>query len=97
MLFLPDEKVLGYISKTVECIMQMVREGRGSGQLFDRVGVEKYKEEVARPFVEIRWEEKKFILFLHSGNYEKLYQAVMLAITAASMGSKVYIFLSSGP
>ena len=38
-------------------------------------------------------EEKKFILFLHSGNYEKLYQAVMLAITAASMGSKVYIFL----
>ncbi|GAX62010.1 hypothetical protein SCALIN_C28_0212 [Candidatus Scalindua japonica] len=37
--------------------------------------------------------EKKFILFLHTGNYEKLYQAVMLAITAASMGSKVYIFL----
>lgn len=38
-------------------------------------------------------EEKKFILFLHSGNYEKLYQAVMLAITSASMGNKVYIFL----
>jgi len=37
--------------------------------------------------------EKKFILFLHSGNYEKLYQAVMLAITSASMGNKVYIFL----
>ncbi len=38
-------------------------------------------------------EDKKFVLFLHSGNYEKLYQAVMLAITSASMGSKVYIFL----
>jgi peroxiredoxin family protein len=37
--------------------------------------------------------EKKFILFLHSGSYDKLYQAVMLATTAASMGSKVYIFL----
>ena len=37
--------------------------------------------------------EKKFILFLHSGSYDKLYQAVMLAATAASMGSKVYIFL----
>ncbi len=38
-------------------------------------------------------EEKKFILFLHSGAYDKLYQAVMLAVTAASMGNKVYIFL----
>ena len=38
-------------------------------------------------------EEKKFILFLHSGAYDKLYQAVMLAVTAASMGKKVYIFL----
>jgi peroxiredoxin family protein len=37
--------------------------------------------------------EKKFVLFLHSGNYDKLYQAVMLAITSASMGNKVYIFL----
>ncbi len=37
--------------------------------------------------------EKKFILFLHSGSYDKLYQAVMLATTAAAMGSKVYIFL----
>ncbi len=37
--------------------------------------------------------EKKFVLFLHSGNYEKLYQAVMLAITSASMGNKVYIVL----
>ncbi len=38
-------------------------------------------------------EEKKFILFLHSGTYDRLYQAIMLAITAASMGNKVYIFL----
>lgn len=37
--------------------------------------------------------DKKFVLFLHSGNYDKLYQAVMLAITSASMGNKVYIFL----
>lgn len=40
-----------------------------------------------------RMEEKKFVLFLHSGTYDKLYQAIMLAITAASMGNKVYIFL----
>jgi peroxiredoxin family protein len=37
--------------------------------------------------------EKKYILFLHSGSYDKLYQALMLATTAAAMGSKVYIFL----
>ena len=37
--------------------------------------------------------EKKFVIYLHSGTYDKLYQAIMLAITAASMGSKVYIFL----
>jgi peroxiredoxin family protein len=37
--------------------------------------------------------EKKFILFLHSGAYDKLYQAIMLAVTAASMGSTVHIFL----
>ena len=37
--------------------------------------------------------DKKFVLFLHSGNYDRLYQAVMLAITSASMGNKVYIFL----
>lgn len=37
--------------------------------------------------------EKKYILFLHSGSYDKLYQAVMLAATAAAMGNKVYIFL----
>lgn len=37
--------------------------------------------------------DKKFIIFLHTGNYEKLYQAVMLAVTAASMGTRVYIFL----
>ena len=30
--------------------------------------------------------EKKFVLFLHSGAYDKLYQAIMLAVTAASMG-----------
>lgn len=37
--------------------------------------------------------EKKFILFLHSGAYDKLYQAIMLAVTAASMGNSVHIFL----
>ncbi len=37
--------------------------------------------------------EKKFILFLHSGGYDKLYQAIMLAVTAASMGKTVHIFL----
>lgn len=38
-------------------------------------------------------EEKKFVIYLHTGDYDRLYQAIMLAITAASMGSKVYIFL----
>ena len=37
--------------------------------------------------------EKKFVLFLHSGAYDKLYQAIMLAVTAASMGHTVHIFL----
>ncbi|MCP5008040.1 MAG: hypothetical protein GY941_29510 [Planctomycetes bacterium] len=38
-------------------------------------------------------DEKKFVLFLHSGVYDKLYQAIMLAVTAASMGNTVHIFL----
>lgn len=36
---------------------------------------------------------KKFIIFAHSGTYDKLYQIVTLAITAASMGRDTYIFL----
>lgn len=37
--------------------------------------------------------KKKFVLFAHSGTYDKLYQMVTLAITAASMGRETYIFL----
>lgn len=36
---------------------------------------------------------KKFVIFAHSGTYDKLYQIVTLAITAASMGRDTYIFL----
>jgi peroxiredoxin family protein len=37
--------------------------------------------------------KKKFVIFAHSGTYDKLYQIVTLAITAASMGRETYIFL----
>jgi Nitrite and sulphite reductase 4Fe-4S domain. len=52
MLFLPDEKVLEYISKSVEWYNANGKRGERIGSTFDRVGVEKYKEEVARPFIE---------------------------------------------
>ncbi|MCF6148850.1 MAG: hypothetical protein E3K37_09340 [Candidatus Kuenenia sp.] len=38
-------------------------------------------------------EKKKFVIFAHSGTYDKLYQIVTLSITAASMGRETYIFL----
>ncbi len=38
-------------------------------------------------------DKKKFVIFAHSGTYDKLYQIITLAITAASMGSETYIFL----
>lgn len=37
--------------------------------------------------------KKKFVIFAHSGTYDKLYQIITLAITAASMGRETYIFL----
>src|SRR5574340_1504213 len=37
--------------------------------------------------------KKKFVIFAHSGSYDKLYQIVTLAVTAASMGRETYIFL----
>ncbi len=38
-------------------------------------------------------DNKKFVIFGHSGTYDKLYQIITLAITAASMGRETYIFL----
>jgi peroxiredoxin family protein len=38
-------------------------------------------------------DKKKFIIFAHSGTYDKLYQTITMAITAASMGKETYIFL----
>ena len=38
-------------------------------------------------------DKKKFVIFAHSGTYDKLYQIITLAITAASMGRETYIFL----
>jgi len=37
--------------------------------------------------------KKKFVIFAHSGTYDKIYQIITLAITAASMGRETYIFL----
>lgn len=37
--------------------------------------------------------DKKLVIFAHSGTYDKLYQVVTIAVTAASMGRNVYIFL----
>ncbi|MEE9584583.1 MAG: DsrE/DsrF/DrsH-like family protein [Candidatus Brocadiales bacterium] len=36
---------------------------------------------------------KKLAIFAHSGTYDKLYQTVTIAVTAASMGRDVYMFL----
>ncbi|MCF6158401.1 MAG: hypothetical protein E3K32_07480 [wastewater metagenome] len=36
---------------------------------------------------------KKCVIFAHSGTYDKLYQMITLAITAASMGRETYLFL----
>ncbi|MBE7444369.1 MAG: DsrE/DsrF/DrsH-like family protein [Planctomycetia bacterium] len=38
-------------------------------------------------------DKKKFVIFAHSGTFDKLYQIITLAITAASMGRETYIFL----
>jgi peroxiredoxin family protein len=35
----------------------------------------------------------KFVIFAHSGTYDKLYQVATIALTAAAMGSEVYIVL----
>lgn len=36
---------------------------------------------------------EKFVIFAHSGTYDKLYQTTTIALTAAAMGKDVYIFL----
>jgi len=38
-------------------------------------------------------DKKKFVIYAHSGTYDKLYQIITLAVTAASMGKETYIFL----
>ncbi|MBI3609222.1 MAG: DsrE/DsrF/DrsH-like family protein [Nitrospirae bacterium] len=35
----------------------------------------------------------KFVIFAHSGTYDKLHQTATIALTAAAMGSEVYIVL----
>ena len=35
----------------------------------------------------------KFIIFAHSGTYDKLHQVATIALTAAAMGSEVYVIL----
>lgn len=35
----------------------------------------------------------KFVIFAHSGTYDKLHQVATIALTAAAMGSEVYIVL----
>ena len=38
-------------------------------------------------------EAKKFVIYAHSGTYDKLHQMATIALTAAAMGHQVYIFL----
>ena len=35
----------------------------------------------------------RFVIFLHGGTYDKLYQAATIGLTAAAMGKEVYVFL----
>ena len=35
----------------------------------------------------------RFVIFLHGGTYDKLFQAATIALTAAAMGKDVYVFL----
>lgn len=35
----------------------------------------------------------RFVIFLHGGTYDKLYQAATIGLTAAAMGKDVYVFL----
>ena len=37
--------------------------------------------------------KRKFVIFSHSGTYDKLYQTATLAVTAAAMGEEVYVVL----
>ena len=36
---------------------------------------------------------RKFVIFAHSGTYDKLYQTTTIAVTAAAMGEEVYVVL----
>ncbi|ODS34793.1 MAG: nitrite and sulphite reductase 4Fe-4S subunit [Candidatus Scalindua rubra] len=51
MLFLPDEKVLDFIEQTLDWYKKNGKRGERIGTTIDRVGLEKYGEEVARPFI----------------------------------------------
>ena len=51
MLFLQDDKVSDFIGKTLAWYNKNGKRGERIGVTFDRVGLENYKEEVARPFI----------------------------------------------
>jgi len=51
MLFLQDDKVSDFIGKTLAWYNKNGRKRERIGATFDRVGLENYKEEVARPFI----------------------------------------------
>ncbi len=51
MLFLPDDKVSDFIGKTLAWYNKNGKRGERIGTTFDRVGLEGYKEKVARPFI----------------------------------------------
>lgn len=38
-------------------------------------------------------DKKTFVIYAHSGTYDKLHQIATIALTAAAMGNQVYIFL----
>ncbi len=51
MLFLPDEKVLDFIGKTLDWYKKNGKRAERIGKTIDRVGLEKFKNEVAGPFI----------------------------------------------
>ena len=106
--FLPDSKVNDFISATLKWYKENGKTKERIGTVIDRVGLDKFKRSCKCIQITKEWNnciniknhddegQKKFVIFAHSGTYDKLYQTITLAITAAAMGRETYIFLFSG-
>jgi dissimilatory sulfite reductase (desulfoviridin) alpha/beta subunit len=51
MAFLPDEKVMDFIEKTIEWYNTNGKRGERIGKTIDRIGLDDFKEKVAGPFI----------------------------------------------